>query len=195
MSKSLSKHSLFIPVLLCTGIFFCCFGAGAIAAEADQGVVDLIIASLEQAGFYDLSEEDPFSLTAIIFLNNLQAALLIFLGGATFGVLTLFILTTNGIVIGVVWHMMQDEGGVVGFLVGILPHGIFEIPALLIAGGLGLLLAEELYHELKGRGDAGQVAQGLGRTFLLIVIPLLAVAAIIESFITPQLLNMVLFGA
>ncbi len=91
--------------------------------------------------------------------------------------------------------MIQNEGGVVGFLVGILPHGIFEIPALLIAGGLGLLLAEELYHELKGRGDAAQMAETLGRTFLLIVIPLLAVAAIIESFITPQLLNMVLFGA
>lgn len=195
MSKSSFRHSLLIPMLLCTGIFFCCFGAGAIAAGADQGVVDRIIASLEQAGFYDLSTEEPLSLTVIIFLNNLQAALLIFLGGATLGVLTLFILATNGIVIGVVWQMMQNEGGIIGFLVGILPHGIFEIPALLIAGSLGLLLAEELYHELKGRGDAAALAKTLTRTFLLIVIPLLAVAAVIESFITPQLLNMVLFGA
>jgi len=84
------KGSLLIPVLICTGIFFCCFGAGAIAAGADQTVVDQVIASLEQAGFYDLSTEEPLNLTAIIFLNNLQAALLIFLGGATFGILTPF---------------------------------------------------------------------------------------------------------
>lgn len=189
------RHSLLIPALLCTGIFFCCFGAGAIAAGEDQAVVDLVFASLEQAGFYDLSKEGPLSLTAIIFINNLQAALLIFLGGATFGILTLFILATNGIVIGVVWHVVQEESGIVGFLTGILPHGILEIPALLIAGGLGLMLAEELYYELKGNGDAASVAKSLARTFILGVIPLLAVAAVIESFITPQLLNLVLFGA
>ena len=71
-----------------------------------------------------------------------------------------------------------------------LPHGIFEIPALILAGMFGLLLGEELWKELHGTGDAISAAQQYGKLFLAYVLPLLGIAAIIEGFITPEIIQL-----
>ena len=66
-----------------------------------------------------------------------------------------------------------------------------EIPAFIISGTLGLLLARALWIEVNGNGDAAAEALGFGRTFLFVVIPLVAVAAVTEAFITPEIINLV----
>ena len=73
----------------------------------------------------------------------------------------------------------------------ILPHGIFEIPAFIIAGALGILLAQSLNEEWYGSGDAAVDARRYVRIFLLYVLPLVAVAAYVEAFITPVVIHLV----
>ena len=72
-----------------------------------------------------------------IFANNLEACILLFLGGATFGILTLVILSLNGIVIGAVTEIISKGHSAIFIAAAIVPHGIFEVPAFIIASALG----------------------------------------------------------
>jgi stage II sporulation protein M len=73
----------------------------------------------------------------------------------------------------------------------ILPHGIFEIPGFIIAGALGIMLSQSLVNEYYGAGDAASEARLLARHFMLLVIPLILIAAMVEAFITPQVIQLV----
>jgi stage II sporulation protein M len=124
-------------------------------------------------------------------LNNLEACLLIFFGGVSLGAISILIIILNGFVIGSVIASVRGEHGFLFLAAAILPHGLFEIPAFVIAGALGLSLAREVWLETKGRGDAANVAQSLGMVFIKVVVPLISLAAFIEAFITPYILTLV----
>jgi len=126
-----------------------------------------------------------------IFVNNLEACLLLFLGGASFGIVTIFIMSLNGIVIGAIIQLVQKAHSPSFVIAAILPHGIFEIPGFIVAGALGFMFSEMLINEYYGDGDAAGEAARLARYFLLIVIPLIAVAAAVEAFITPYIIQLV----
>jgi len=78
---------------------------------------------------------------------------------------------------------------------GILPHGIFEVPALILSSAailhLGVTLVTPAAHKtlgealLEGMADWAKVNLG-------VVLPLLAVAAAVETWITPGLLHSIL---
>jgi stage II sporulation protein M len=116
--------------------------------------------------------------------------MLVFLGGATFGFLTIFLLMVNGILIGILIEVMLREMSVPALLVGLLPHGIFEIPAVLVSTALGMIMARGLWEELAGNGNALDAAKAAGRLFLLYVVPLILIAACIEGFVTPIAMQM-----
>lgn len=177
-------------VLLALIIFFVAalIGGGAVANNPAVGEELMNIISEEL--FMQLMSDNPFIVTLNIFINNLQASAILFLGGVSFGLITVLILTLNGFIIGIVAEMIRQEQGLVFFLAGVLPHGIFEIPAFILAGSYGILLGGELWRELSGEGDAVAAAGIYGRKFILLVLPLLAIAACIEGFITPGILEL-----
>lgn len=127
-----------------------------------------------------------------IFANNLVACIALFIGGATFGLLPLLVLASNGLVIGGIVEVVRQEKGTGFILASILPHGILEIPAFLISAGLGFLLAEALTRELlHDEGDAASEALDQGRLFIRYVVPFLIVAAAVEAFITPHIIQLI----
>jgi stage II sporulation protein M len=130
-------------------------------------------------------------LAATLFFNNLQACLVMFLGGASFGILTAIVIVSNGVVIGSIVEIVRQEQGGLYIAAALLPHGIFEIPAFLISGTLGFLLARSLWNEWKMQGDAVADASRMGRIFLLYVLPLVFLAAVTEAFITPAVIAFV----
>jgi stage II sporulation protein M len=134
---------------------------------------------------------EPLSLAVFIFANNLQACILLFLGGATLGLLTLFIIASNGVIIGGIVEIVREERGLLYVAAAILPHGIFEVPSFIISASLGFILGASLLAEWRGKGDSAAVARAHARTFLHVVVPLVAIAAFIEAFITPQIIHLV----
>ena len=126
-----------------------------------------------------------------LFANNLEACILLLLGGASFGIFTIFIMSLNGIVIGAIMEIVHQDHSAVFVAAAIVPHGIFEIPAFIISGALGIMLAQSLISEWYGSGDAAADAQRYARIFLLYVIPLVAIAATVEAFITPLVIQLV----
>jgi stage II sporulation protein M len=75
------------------------------------------------------------------------------------------------------------------FLVAfVLPHGIFEIPAIVFAGGAALKLGATLTAPAKGRTMSEALLRSLAnwtRIMIAVVVPMLLVAAVLEIFVTP----------
>ena len=187
----MSEGSLTRSTLVATVIFAVSIGLGLFAVLRDPAIgADIMTLFRDQVAGQILSDSLPV-LAFKIFLNNLGACTLLFLGGASLGIVTVLILTMNGLLIGAVAELMRQQQGSLFIAAALIPHGIFEIPSFLIAGGLGLLLGRALMTEWHGGGDAAAAAVPLARLFLRIVVPLLAVAAVVEAFITPVVLVMI----
>ncbi|MBV6396288.1 MAG: hypothetical protein HFACDABA_01886 [Anaerolineales bacterium] len=135
------------------------------------------------------------SITAAgLFAHNFRSTFaIVFMGLFSFGVLGLVLYVINIGQIGVIIALFQLAGYPPGplLLAGVAPHGIFEIPALIISCAavlhIGLTLVTPQAHRTLGEVMLEALADWLKVT-LAIVAPLLAVAAVIEAYITPQLL-------
>jgi len=129
-----------------------------------------------------------------LFFNNLRATALMFLAGAvSFGVLGIVFYILNIGLVGAVLSMFAYMGvsPVLLFAAGILPHGMFELTALLLSGAAVLNMAVSLVTPMAGK-SMGEVVISLvadwAKIFLGLVIPLLFVAAIVETYVTPAIL-------
>jgi stage II sporulation protein M len=100
-------------------------------------------------------------------------------------------MSLNGIVIGAIMEIVRKDHSAVFVAAAILPHGIFEIPAFILSGALGILLAQSLIAEWYNGTDTAEEAKKFGRTFICYVLPLVAIAAFIEAFITPIIIQLV----
>jgi stage II sporulation protein M len=189
------KPSLVTPLATVGMVFIVALflGFGVVVSSADAGTA--LMDFLQNQVFADIGEGGGLMLFIKIFLNNLEACVLLFLGGASLGLLTLLIISLNGIVIGGVFGIVGAERGLPFMAAAILPHGIFEIPAFILSGALGLSLARALWSEWKGDGDAATTGGELGRTFICIVLPLVTIAAAVEVFITPVVISLVVSGS
>jgi uncharacterized membrane protein SpoIIM required for sporulation len=84
----------------------------------------------------------------------------------------------------------------VAFLALVAPHGVIEIPAIVIAGSAGLSLGGVGVGAVRGRYSDDDVAAAIRRVYrvLLGLVPLFVVAALIEAFLTPLVASAVLGG-
>lgn len=143
-------------------------------------------ARLEQAitGFIErlLIETEGLSqsqMISYIFFNNLQSSFMGIVLGALLGVFPVVSAVLNGYILGFVASRVT-EGNSLFVLWRILPHGIFELPALFISLGMGVRLGTFIFKKNKGEAFRYLLFNSMG-AFLLIVVPLLIVAAIIEG--------------
>lgn len=133
-----------------------------------------------------------------LFFNNTRAMAVIFLAGlVSFSVLGVLLYMVNISLIGGVYGLLELLGvsPFPIFLAGVLPHGIFELPALLIGSAVVLYIGAALVTPQNGK-SMGEVIIELmadwAKIFFGVVVPLLAVAAVVEAYITPTLLEQVL---
>jgi stage II sporulation protein M len=143
-----------------------------------------------------LSGQPPLLMMLGIFYNNAVGSLMALLFGLIAGIFPAFFMATNGLVIGIVLETMVSKLGVAGgaavFMVGILPHGIFELPAVLISAAIGLKLGyAAILSVMKGEDRVtSELKNGL-LIFLFWIVPMLFLAAAIETFVTGALLSYV----
>ncbi len=129
----------------------------------------------------------------IIWLHNLRSILIAtILGVFSFGVLGLLVLMLPIMVIGFAAGNISLAGlsPLTFFAALVLPHGLFEIPAIILAGAAILQLGATLTAPAEGKtiGEAWLVALGKwARIIIGVVIPLFLLSAAIEVFITPHI--------
>ena len=134
---------------------------------------------------------DSSLMSAEIMKNNIQVAILAFASGITFGLLTIFVLVYNGLIVGALAAVYWQAGMSYEFWAYIVPHGMIELTAIFIAGGAGLLMGYKLF--VPGSYSRGyQLKENAKRSVQLFLgtIPLFIIAGIIEGFITPSTLSL-----
>lgn len=134
----------------------------------------------------------PAGLFAFIVINNVVKAAVMMCSGIVFGLIPIFFLVSNGMVLSVVAVLISDEAGALVAVAGLLPHGIIEISAVLLAAAAGLRLGAVAVERLRRPGvELKMELAKAWRFFVTLVLPALIVAAVIETLATPFLLMMV----
>jgi stage II sporulation protein M len=131
----------------------------------------------------------------IIFINNAIKALgLVFLG-ILLGLPPLFFIGLNGFILGGFGSALESVNGWRYVIASFVPHGVIEIPVILLATALGLTVGMESLKWLVRRESRVklQLSDCL-KVYLRWILPGLAVAAIIEVFVTPLLIGLVNVG-
>lgn len=147
----------------------------------------------EEAGaFEDITSGSLFT---FLLKNNLRAVLItVLLGFIPFLFLSSISSIATTASVGVILAVTKINGGNAGmlFLTGIVPHGVLELPAIFLAGSIGIYLCMQTFRKLfTGKGKDvryTQVLKQVGTSFLFVVVPMIILAAVIEAFITPILI-------
>lgn len=135
-------------------------------------------------------DDGSFSALAL-FGNNLRAMVLSTLYGfIPFLYLPALSMGVNAILLGMVASSVSGRWLLLA--AGILPHGIFELPALCLSLAAGLCLCQNInrYIRKNEKGVMKPLLLNILRVTGLVVIPLLVVAAIMESYVTPAVMQL-----
>lgn len=190
--RSQATPMVFMAVALGMGLW-----AGSTQASRLPLPADLLDLKKMNQGFIDgLEAVRFFSVGGVgtIWLHNIRTILLAtLLGIFSFSVLGVLVIMLPFMIIGYVMGNIAAAGfsAFDFFIALVLPHGILEIPALILAGAammrLGATLAAPAAHGqtigeawLRSLADWTKMMVGL-------VLPLLLGAALIEVFVTPRL--------
>ena len=171
--KEISKYIWFMAILFLVTFLVGFFYPIFFISEVTKIIKDLIEKTKGLNGI---------NLIRFIMANNIQSAFSGILFGILFGIIPLGIVIVNGYVLGFVANKSAHAAGLF-ILWRLLPHGIFEIPAILISVGIGLKLGLFLftYHgKNKGKEFLKWLIDAV-RVFIFVVIPLLVIAGIIEG--------------
>ncbi len=133
--------------------------------------------------FLDLPK--PY-LALAIFFNNVLKTLLVIVLGTLWGLVPAVFLMVNGYALGVVLYLSIQSKGIWVSLLAIAPHGLFELPGVLLGTSIGLMLGVRALKQMFGEAErtpTGELKRAL-RFFSAVIVPLLLVAAFVEAFIT-----------
>lgn len=128
---------------------------------------------------------NPFSMFVVIGYNNISVAFKAFIGGFTLGLFTMFILWSNGLMLGAFQYMFFAKGLGLQSIMVIWIHGTLEISAIVISATAGFILAAGIlfpgtYSRMtsfkRNAKDAAKV--------LISLVPIFIVAAFFESYVT-----------
>nr|WP_240644705.1 stage II sporulation protein M [Paenibacillus paeoniae] len=183
------------------------FFAGIVVGGTNEGFHSFLESQLAGLGqlveAVDKSSNPTLMMMVVIFLNNAIKSILVMYLGAFFGILPLMFLAINGMVIGFVLKVTAESPNALPVwelvVKGLLPHGIIEIPAIIIACAYGMKFGTLVF---RATGNLLFVRSNLpliGREiehFAIRTVPMMVIltvgllaASIIESTITVWLLK------
>lgn len=171
--KSLRKF-IFIVVLLFLLFFFVGF------VYFPENIFSIILEYMEKI-LQETQDKNLFQMIVFIFLNNIKVGFMGVASGLLLGIPPIFLILTNGYVVGFVSYLAVSSSGA-SSLLNLLPHGIFELPAIFISFAMGIKLGTFVLHKDKITKLNYFLKESL-RVFLFVVIPLLIIAAIIEGIL------------
>lgn len=158
-------------------LIFVCGGLLGFIFSGEFGFLDEILKGL-------LEQIEGLSASGIILFilqNNLKSAFCGLALGVLLGIFPVATSFFNGLVLGYVMKGVWFDSGLGRFWM-ILPHGVFELPAIFISLALGLKLGMFVFSKNKGV-EFMERAKNSMIIFVFIVVPLLIVAAVIEGLL------------
>ena len=127
-----------------------------------------------------------------ILLNNTIKAFAVVLFGFFFWIFPSFFVLVNGGIVGFITRIFLDRGGTFLLLTAaLLPHGIFEGAAFFIALAYSFWLSTRFMRKLTHAEPFRPYFYAALRAYAKIILPLLIIAAVIETFVTPLIMGWV----
>lgn len=128
-----------------------------------------------------------------IMFNNLRVLFMTLAGVLTGGLISLFILFSNGAIIGAVVSVAVKQTSWAWILAALLPHGVLELSAFFIAASIGMRVPHRLVRYLLGWDETPLTKVELFEIGVLTVVLVLmiVVAAWIEIYVTPDVISWV----
>jgi stage II sporulation protein M len=129
-------------------------------------------------------------LAAAIFLNNSVKTFAMILLGIFFGVVPALFLIANGAALAIVLTLSTQSRGIWLSLLSVVPHGILELPAVFLGTAIGLMMGATFTRRLTTKSEisiGAELGQAL-KFFVILIVPLLIAAALVEAYVTSALL-------
>ncbi len=156
----------------------------ALEASAPAEVRDAYVAG-DFENYY--SSEPAAAFSTAVLVNNIQVSFTAFATGVLLGLPTVLILVQNGLNLGFAVGLLTFAGRSRLFWGLILPHGLLELSAIIVAGGAGLALGWSIIDPGDRPRPASLAEQGhRSVTIVLGLIPMFITAGLIEGFVTPS---------
>lgn len=182
-------------------IAFTFFGAailiGAVSSYIDpefsrvilgDGYVDMTIDNINEGDPMAVyKQQKETSMFMGITINNIQVAFFAFILGVFFSVGTVFLLVSNGIMLGAFQYFFYIKGLFLTSFLTIWIHGALEISAIIIAGCAGMVMGNGLlFPKTLTRQQSFQINARRGMKILIGTVPIFIVAGFLEGFVTRQ---------
>lgn len=179
-------------LLVIITLFLLATAAGYVSAYLDPSIIDELMGKFEESYGW-IAEETPTMIMLFIFANNTINSFIAMLLGTFFGIWPVIFILINGFFIGVVVFSSVQEYGILVVLSALLPHGIIELPMIFISASMGLRLGIFAFQKIfkieeKEIRFKYELFSAI-RFFVIVIVPLLFIAAIIETFITSTILH------
>ena len=138
-----------------------------------------------------LAQLPQLSILVIILIKNVSALLISFALSPFFGLMPILALVLNGWLLGVISIAVLEEQSLGYLLAGLLPHGIFELPALIMGEAVALSFGTAVLLTLFKKEGRKLLLPNLRQNlrYLTLALILLLPAAIIETYVTPLILD------
>ena len=133
------------------------------------------------------STPEMVAFSGYLWFNNTMVSLQAFGYGMTFGVLTVYLLLTNGLILGLFTAELTKAHSSTFFWAGVLPHGVTELGAIFLSAAGGLILAKALLMPGdKRRLQAVKDESSDAFTLLAAAVIMLIFAAGVEAWFSHQ---------
>ncbi len=177
-------------IIIASLLFGAAFAFGLAAPASINSLLSDDIAALEELAAL-LAPLPQFVVFIIIFIKNVSVLLLSFILSPILCLMPILALTVNGWLLAVVSAVVTEEKSLGFLLAGVLPHGIIELPALILGQAAALSFGTAAILALFKKERRTLLLPNLKQNlrYLLIAFTLLLPAAIIETYITPLLLT------
>ena len=179
------KKWVFIAIII--------FGIGLVFGLATPaGVISPLfedVAVLQELG--DTLVPFNFLTVILILANNVTALLVSFALSPFFCLMPILALTINGWLLAFISAIVVQEKSLSFVLAGLLPHGVFELPAFILGEAAALSFGAMVILALFKKEKRNLLLPGLKQNlrYLMVALALLVPAAFIEIYITPLLLT------
>ncbi len=170
--------------------FLLAFGRPETLAAISPEVADIIeeLAARHKGAGNWLPEDFRPIASSLIMINNIQVSFFAFSTGILLGLGTIFVLVYNGFLLGAIAAGVTPTSAGLHFWAFVAPHGVIELPAIIISGAAGMLLGLALVDPGEhSRLDAIRLAGRQAAVMMLGVIAFLAAAGLVEGLFSPSL--------
>ncbi len=131
------------------------------------------------------------SFLVLIFIKNVSAVLISFILSPIFCLMPILALILNGWLIGFVSVAAVQQKSVIYVIAGLLPHGVFELPALIMGEAVALSFGTAVMLAVFNKDKRSRLLPNLRQNlkYLVVALILFLPAATIETYVTPSFLR------